>query len=109
MKQFAPRLTKELKMNNNLPIISIEKIEDLSDGSARVTFHYDESFVEFVTKETGIAAPSEKEIGDFVLMVIENAVNKENGWDLSSLSEQEQRFAAREETENLEQENIWLI
>ena len=52
---------------NNLPIIIASKLVENADGSASVSFDYDENFLKFVGEELKCEDPTQDQINDFML------------------------------------------
>ncbi len=61
----------------NLPIITISSIKENSDGSANITFDYEQDFVKLFKQENPKVRATKKQIGKWILILLENGLKNE--------------------------------
>ena len=67
---------KKLNKNQNLPIIKVGKITEHKDGSATYEFEYDKDFQDIVSKDLGIKKANKKQVGEYILKCLEEAMDR---------------------------------
>jgi len=72
------------RKKQELPSIQVVSITENSDGSANIVCDVSDSFIEYMTKETGIENPSMPDLSKFIIELIEKACDRVDGFDLQS-------------------------
>jgi len=80
-------VTLEEVMADGCPRIYIHGMKDNPDGSCTMTFDTNKAFDDLYKKSRSRKRVSQKGLGDYVLELITKGLNKEDEYDLKTLSD----------------------
>lgn len=79
MKKTKNRSTKSIE---KLPFIRVLETKENADGSLSMSVEYDKAFEFMVKTALNKSKITKKQMGDFLINVLEKAANKEDGYDI---------------------------